>query len=91
MKMYFAFFGHRDDYLDKASIKMSLDRTIKSDKSVKDDKAYPVILRSAFEKMYKIRVFETECIKLYRQGLIRGYFHPYLGEEVYCCWCMRST
>ena len=31
--------------------------------------------------LYTIRVFETECIKLYRQGLIIGYFHPYLGEE----------
>ncbi|MBD3391221.1 MAG: pyruvate dehydrogenase (acetyl-transferring) E1 component subunit alpha [Chitinivibrionales bacterium] len=31
--------------------------------------------------MYTIRVFESECIKLYRQGLIRGYYHPYLGEE----------
>jgi pyruvate dehydrogenase E1 component alpha subunit len=31
--------------------------------------------------MYTIRTFETRCIKLYREGLIRGYFHPYLGEE----------
>jgi TPP-dependent pyruvate/acetoin dehydrogenase alpha subunit len=31
--------------------------------------------------IYTIRIFETECIKLYRQGLIIGYFHPYLGEE----------
>jgi len=31
--------------------------------------------------LYKIRVFESQCVKLYRQGLIRGYFHPYLGEE----------
>lgn len=34
-----------------------------------------------YNKLYTIRVFESECIKLYRQGLIRGYFHPYLGEE----------
>ena len=41
--------------------------------------------RALFEKiyrtLYRIRVFETECVQLYRQGLIRGYFHPYLGEE----------
>jgi TPP-dependent pyruvate/acetoin dehydrogenase alpha subunit len=38
-------------------------------------------LKYIYEKLYTIRIFETECIKLYRQGLIRGYFHPYLGEE----------
>lgn len=41
--------------------------------------------RALLEKIYKtaktIRVFESEGIKLYRQGLIRGYFHPYLGQE----------
>jgi TPP-dependent pyruvate/acetoin dehydrogenase alpha subunit len=41
--------------------------------------------REFFEQLYRtiytIRIFETECIKLYRQGLIIGYFHPYLGEE----------
>lgn len=31
--------------------------------------------------MYKIRNFEEQAIKLYRDGHIRGYFHPYLGEE----------
>lgn len=34
-----------------------------------------------YRTLYKIRHFETVCIRLYRQGLIRGYFHPYLGEE----------
>lgn len=38
-------------------------------------------LSKLFHTIYTIRIFETECIKLYRQGLIRGYFHPYLGEE----------
>ena len=38
-------------------------------------------LTNIFIKLYSIRIFETRCIKLYRQGLIRGYFHPYLGEE----------
>ncbi|MFH1966197.1 MAG: thiamine pyrophosphate-dependent dehydrogenase E1 component subunit alpha, partial [Acidobacteriota bacterium] len=34
-----------------------------------------------YRTLYTIRVFESRCVKLYRQGLIRGYFHPYLGEE----------
>lgn len=38
-------------------------------------------LAGLYRTLYTIRVFETRCIKLYRQGLIRGYFHPYLGEE----------
>lgn len=38
-------------------------------------------LEQLYRTLYTIRVFETECIKLYRQGLIVGYFHPYLGEE----------
>ena len=39
------------------------------------------LLVELYRNLYTIRVFETRCIKLYRQGLIRGYFHPYLGEE----------
>jgi pyruvate dehydrogenase E1 component alpha subunit len=39
------------------------------------------VLEKIFRTAYRIRVFETEGIKLYRQGLIRGYFHPYLGQE----------
>jgi pyruvate dehydrogenase E1 component alpha subunit len=38
-------------------------------------------LAGLYRQLYTIRVFETRCIQLYRQGLIRGYFHPYLGEE----------
>lgn len=34
-----------------------------------------------YRTMYTIRVFESRCIELYRQALIRGYFHPYLGQE----------
>ena len=46
------------------------------------ENAYPrEILEKIFSTAYKIRVFETEGIKLYRQGHIRGYFHPYLGQE----------
>lgn len=39
------------------------------------------VLEKIFKTAYRIRVFETEGIKLYRQGLVRGYFHPYLGQE----------
>lgn len=39
------------------------------------------LLTEVYRKLYTIRRFETRCIKLYRKGLIRGYFHPYLGEE----------
>ena len=38
-------------------------------------------LLQLYEKLYTIRIFEERCIKLYRQGFIRGYFHPYIGEE----------
>ncbi len=45
-------------------------------------KKYPKDLLVDFYMVaYRIRVFETECIKLYRQGLVKGYFHPYLGQE----------
>ncbi len=40
-----------------------------------------VFLSGLYRQLYTIRVFETRCIQLYRQGLIRGYLHPYLGEE----------
>jgi len=38
-------------------------------------------LSELYRKLHTIRVFETRCIQLYRQGLIRGYLHPYLGQE----------
>jgi len=34
-----------------------------------------------YGNLCKIRMFEKACVKLYRQGLIRGYLHTYLGEE----------
>lgn len=34
-----------------------------------------------FRTLVTIRHFESRGIQLYRQGLIRGYFHPYLGQE----------
>ncbi len=39
------------------------------------------ILRAIYRNAYATRQFEKACIDLYRQGLIRGYLHPYLGEE----------
>lgn len=41
----------------------------------------PELLKKIYKTAKTIRVFETEGIKLYRRGLIRGYFHPYLGQE----------
>lgn len=38
-------------------------------------------LEELYRTLYTIRIFETRCIQLYRQGFIKGYFHPYLGEE----------
>ncbi|MBN2326066.1 MAG: thiamine pyrophosphate-dependent dehydrogenase E1 component subunit alpha [Candidatus Omnitrophica bacterium] len=39
------------------------------------------LLLKLYRTIYTIRIFETRCIELYRKALIRGYFHPYLGEE----------
>lgn len=39
------------------------------------------LLLSLYRMMFKIRRFEEEGVKLYRQGHIRGYFHPYWGQE----------
>jgi TPP-dependent pyruvate/acetoin dehydrogenase alpha subunit len=39
------------------------------------------LLLDMFRKAYTIRHFELRCVELYRDGFIRGYFHPYLGEE----------
>jgi pyruvate dehydrogenase E1 component alpha subunit len=50
-------------------------------------------LAELYRKIFTIRVFESECVKLYRQGLIIGYFHPYLGEEaiaVGACAALRD-
>lgn len=51
------------------------------------------LLSRMYRNLYAIRTFESECIKLYRKGLIRGYFHPYLGEEAIAagvCAAMRQ-
>ncbi|CAB1080381.1 Acetoin dehydrogenase E1 component alpha-subunit (EC [Olavius algarvensis Delta 1 endosymbiont] len=34
-----------------------------------------------YRSIYATRQFELQCAELYRAGLIRGYLHPYLGEE----------
>lgn len=34
-----------------------------------------------YKTLFTIRSFEQQGVRLYRQGLIRGYFHPYTGEE----------
>jgi len=39
------------------------------------------ILLGMYRNIYATRQFELACVEYYRQGLIRGYLHPYLGEE----------
>jgi pyruvate dehydrogenase E1 component alpha subunit len=39
------------------------------------------ILHGMYRNIYATRQFELKCIELYRQGLIRGYLHPYIGQE----------
>ena len=39
------------------------------------------IMLQMYRNVYATRQFELESAELYRAGLIRGYLHPYLGEE----------
>lgn len=39
------------------------------------------LLIRMYKTMCTIRRFEEEGVRLYRQGFIRGYYHPYWGEE----------
>ena len=39
------------------------------------------VLLGMYRNVYATRRFELKCAELYRAGLIRGYLHPYLGEE----------
>ena len=39
------------------------------------------VLVRMHRSVYATRQFELACIDGYRRGLIRGYLHPYLGEE----------
>jgi len=59
----------------------SVGRKSVSDSRQASNVPHKELLEKLFRTAYAIRVFETEGIKLYRQGLIRGYFHPYLGQE----------
>jgi acetoin:2,6-dichlorophenolindophenol oxidoreductase subunit alpha len=46
-----------------------------------------------YRSLYTTRLFEQKCFQYYRQGLIVGYFHPYLGEEAIAagvCAALRS-
>jgi TPP-dependent pyruvate/acetoin dehydrogenase alpha subunit len=43
--------------------------------------ADPTLLASMYETALTIRRFEQRAIEQYRIGNIRGYLHPYLGEE----------
>lgn len=41
----------------------------------------PDLIARLYRSVYGIRRFEESCVQLYRQGHMRGYLHPYLGEE----------
>lgn len=54
-------------------------------KGAEINKASPVvdekIMLEMYRSIYATRQFELKSFDLYRQGFIRGYLHPYLGEE----------
>jgi TPP-dependent pyruvate/acetoin dehydrogenase alpha subunit len=55
---------------------------IKKTGTKKEAQAFdPQLLLNMYYSTYTTRQFELKCIELYRLGLIRGYLHPYLGEE----------
>jgi TPP-dependent pyruvate/acetoin dehydrogenase alpha subunit len=39
------------------------------------------VMLQMYRNVYATRQFELKSAELYRMGLIRGYLHPYLGEE----------
>jgi len=39
------------------------------------------VMLQMYRNVYATRQFELKCAELYRAGFIRGYLHPYLGEE----------
>jgi pyruvate dehydrogenase E1 component alpha subunit len=41
----------------------------------------PQLLEQMYETTATIRRFEQRAIEQYRLGQIRGYLHPYLGQE----------
>ncbi len=54
-------------------------------KGVKKKAASPpveeAVMLQMYRNVYATRQFELKSAELYRAGLIRGYLHPYLGEE----------
>jgi len=53
----------------------------------------PLLPKKLYATVYRIRSFEKKCAVLYRQGLINGYLHSYIGEEAIAagaCAAMRS-
>lgn len=50
-------------------------------KKLSSNKVPKKIMRGMYRNIYATRQFELKSVELYRQGHIRGYFHPYLGEE----------
>lgn len=48
------------------------------------------LLLSMYEMTETIRRFEQQAIAQYRLGNIRGYFHPYLGEEAIAVGAMAA-
>jgi TPP-dependent pyruvate/acetoin dehydrogenase alpha subunit len=41
----------------------------------------PALLVSMYRQMWRIRAFDERAMELYRDGLMRGTTHPYIGEE----------
>lgn len=57
------------------------DHTLNTGRNTSPPPYSPSFLLQLYRTIYTIRLFERRGIELYREGLIRGYFHPYLGEE----------
>jgi len=54
-------------------------------KSIPEENSAPevdeAVVLQMYRNVYATRQFELTCAELYRAGFIRGYLHPYLGEE----------
>ncbi len=51
------------------------------------------LLRRMYEQMWRIRVFDERALALYREGVMRGTTHPYIGMEavaVGACSALRE-
>ena len=50
-------------------------------------------LLDMFRRMHQIRQFDTRALELFREGLVRGSTHPYIGTEavaVGACAALRD-